>query len=333
MARSLKYQIVEARPKTVESFEAKLDREGKSYRDPLNEITDLAGVRIIVYYAKDISLASQLVDDEFVVDSTRSIDKSMSLAPDQFGYLSVHKIIRLSASRAALLEWQPLENLTAEIQIRSVLQHSWAAISHALQYKHESDVPPQFRRRLVRVSGLLELADQEFGALREEQAAFSTVVAESVAHGNFDLSVNAVTIREFVAHSEIIRTLSRAAESANFKVFVQTPEDEQEPTTQLVRAAYLLDISTIAEFESLLQEALPKAQEFFKAFRDTRDKSHMTAGTAEHWAAVLIVALRGHELTSAQIKDIGSWGPDYINCIKKSAATVFRETAASRSGQ
>jgi len=50
-----------------------------------------------------------------------------------------------------------------------VLQHAWASISHALQYKQEQDVPTVSRRKLFRLSALLELADEEFLSLRKEQ--------------------------------------------------------------------------------------------------------------------------------------------------------------------
>jgi ppGpp synthetase/RelA/SpoT-type nucleotidyltranferase len=46
-----------------------------------------------------------------------------------------------------------------------------------LQYKQEADVPHELRRRLVRISGLLELADDEFDAVRLRQ---ETVTEEIV---------------------------------------------------------------------------------------------------------------------------------------------------------
>jgi trimethylamine:corrinoid methyltransferase-like protein len=59
----------------------------------------------------------------------------------------------------------------AEVHVRTVLQHAWAAISHSLQYKKEDDVPAALRRRLNRLAALLELADQEFTTLSAEHRA------------------------------------------------------------------------------------------------------------------------------------------------------------------
>ena len=57
----------------------------------------------------------------------------------------------------------------ASVQIRTVLQHAWAEFEHDIRYKgsvpeaHASD----FDRRFTLAAGLLELADQQFTAIRD----------------------------------------------------------------------------------------------------------------------------------------------------------------------
>ena len=55
------------------------------------------------------------------------------------------------------------------MQLRTVLQHAWAEFEHDIRYKGR--VPPEhaseFDRRFTLAAGLLELADQEFSAIRE----------------------------------------------------------------------------------------------------------------------------------------------------------------------
>src|ERR1041384_2055216 len=159
---NIKYQVVEKRTKNIQSFREKISRANKQYSDPLREVTDLAGLRIIVYYLEDVNAACQMIEREFNIDREASVDKGLLLQPNEFGYRSVHYIASLSDSRKALLEWAAYDGLVAEIQVRTVLQHAWAAISHALQYKKEQDIPSVFRRRLSRLSSLLELSDEEF---------------------------------------------------------------------------------------------------------------------------------------------------------------------------
>ena len=49
----LKYHSIDGSTKSIESFSDKIKRPGKNYTHPLNELTDLAGLRIIVYYDDD----------------------------------------------------------------------------------------------------------------------------------------------------------------------------------------------------------------------------------------------------------------------------------------
>ena len=98
-------------------------------------------MRIITYFAEEVDAVAQLIEREFTIDRKNSIDKRMALDPDQFGYLSVHYIVSLAANRSQLPEYAALSGLSAEIQIRSILQHAWAEIEHDLGYKSQTAVP------------------------------------------------------------------------------------------------------------------------------------------------------------------------------------------------
>jgi ppGpp synthetase/RelA/SpoT-type nucleotidyltranferase len=52
--------------------------------------------------------------------------------------------------------------------VRTILQHAWAEIEHDIQYKSARALPPALRRRLAALAGLLEIADREFQAIRDE---------------------------------------------------------------------------------------------------------------------------------------------------------------------
>jgi hypothetical protein len=64
-----------------------------------------------------------------------------------------------------------------EIQARTVLEHAWAEIEHDLGYRSRDAVPDAVRRRLNRLAGLLELADQEFVAIRRELTDYAARAA------------------------------------------------------------------------------------------------------------------------------------------------------------
>ena len=124
--KKIQYHAIEVRTKTVDSFLEKLARPGKSYAEPLNQITDLVGLRIILYYPSDVDEVCSIWREQFSVDESSSVDKRAELASDQFGYSSVHLVCRLSESRRALAEWSPFASTCCEVQVRTVLQHAWA---------------------------------------------------------------------------------------------------------------------------------------------------------------------------------------------------------------
>lgn len=157
VASDVKYQIVESRTKDIDSLNDKIDR--KKIND-INDVTDLSGIRIIVYYQDDIDKIEKIIDDNFIIDKENSVDKSKLYKSNEFGYLSVHYIVQLNQDRENLTEWKHSKNLKAEIQVRTVLQHSWASISHELSYKKGYEIPKPLERKLYRLAGLFELADE-----------------------------------------------------------------------------------------------------------------------------------------------------------------------------
>lgn len=143
---------IEHRVKAVDSLAEKLRRPGKNYSD-LASIPDLAGIRIVVYELPHLDVVVQLCADLFDVEEMPQDPLSQEQV-NHFGYMSKHLIIKAGEVRAALVEWKLLGDRRAEIQIRTVLQHAWADVSHEYEYKQERDVPPELRRQLSRVSAL-----------------------------------------------------------------------------------------------------------------------------------------------------------------------------------
>jgi ppGpp synthetase/RelA/SpoT-type nucleotidyltranferase len=157
---------VSARPKTVDSLMEKVRR--KTYLDPRNEITDLAGARIITYVEGDLERVCQIIRKLFRVHDPKSPDKMAQLGVDRIGYRSVHYVCDLGDDRCKLPEFEVHKNLLFEVQIRTVLQHAWAEIEHDRGYKFGGILDPSLRRRLNLVAGLLEIADREFSAIARD---------------------------------------------------------------------------------------------------------------------------------------------------------------------
>ncbi|MCG7349720.1 GTP pyrophosphokinase [Sphingomonas sp. ACRSK] len=157
LSKRIPFHIVESRAKAVQSFRDKISRRGKKYVNPLEDITDLCGCRIITYYQDDCSAVADLIKSEFEVIEEELSHQPSHLESDRFGYISSHYIIKMREDRAHLIEWSPYSSLIAEVQVRTVIQHAWSAVSHAIQYKEETQVPSLLQRRLYRIAGLFEL--------------------------------------------------------------------------------------------------------------------------------------------------------------------------------
>jgi putative GTP pyrophosphokinase len=161
--QGIKIQAIEARAKELDSL---LDKFG---RHPdyqwLSDSEDLCGIRVVTFYLEDVDLVRQVLRDEFEI--LKEEDRR-AVQPETFGYQSVHMIARLPERRRELTEYSAFAGFKIEFQVRTVLQHAWGVISHALDYKTEGDVPAEVRRTLFRVAALLETGDELFGAFRRE---------------------------------------------------------------------------------------------------------------------------------------------------------------------
>jgi len=185
LLETLKIKVgVTSRLKKRDEFEKKIkDPKYKSARD----VTDIAGARAITYFEDDVDRVADVIKDNFEIDRQNSIDKRRWLRPDQFGYQSLHLVALLSSQRLALPEYRVFSGLKIEIQVRSVLQHAWAEIEHGLGYKRQSGVPASVRRRFSRIAGLLELADGEFVAVRNDATTTTSKLPICRAEGITEL--------------------------------------------------------------------------------------------------------------------------------------------------
>jgi len=190
-AQHIKVHSIEARAKAIDSFGEKaatpspVDPNKPYYPTPLSDITDLAGIRVIVFFPRTLFVVDSIIRTQF--DVIEKSDKTLILLKEEkFGYGSIHYLVRLRENRLNLLEYSRFTNLVAEIQIRTILQHAWAEIEHDIQYKAVETIPSTIRRRFMSLSGMLEIADREFQAIQDEDERLRTEARQSVHEGKLD---------------------------------------------------------------------------------------------------------------------------------------------------
>lgn len=182
---------IEARAKDLESFGNKAIKPSDEnpnlpkYPNPILEITDLAGVRVIAFLPKTLYSIEKLLNDQFqVIERT---DKGQELSDQgKFGYQSIHFLVRLAPARATLPEYSSCKDLIAEVQVRTILQHAWAELEHDIQYKSYTVIPKSIRRRFTALAGLLEIADREFQAIQDDDQQQRSNARESIATGTLE---------------------------------------------------------------------------------------------------------------------------------------------------
>ena len=156
---------VSARPKDLASFARKVILKNK-YKDPMRDVTDLIGVRVVVHLPCEVDGVDQWIEKTFEVDRANSVDKLKDLGPDKFGYRSVHYVVVLRNNHPVGLHVPPrVEGIKAEIQVCTIAQHAWSDIGHDRIYKADCDIPDYWKREANRIAALLEAADEEFARL------------------------------------------------------------------------------------------------------------------------------------------------------------------------
>lgn len=150
---------VSARPKNVESFVKKAIRKG--YADPLKDIRDKAGVRIVIVYKDDVAKLRVLIRKAFVVHKEE--DKEEELGSTLLGYQGVHFEAALRDEDAPV---DDLRGLLCEIQIHTQAQSAWSEVSHELIYKALPKPPVEIERRVMLLQALVEMFDREVENVR-----------------------------------------------------------------------------------------------------------------------------------------------------------------------
>ncbi|QBX56126.1 GTP pyrophosphokinase [Nocardioides seonyuensis] len=195
------YLSVDGRTKSVASFAAKAHRTRDGsvlYPDPLEQITDVVGVRVITYVQSDVAAVAELLDDEFTVLDDRDLGEETARA-GRFGYASRHLLVRVDRPDSHLNGATSFDvpaglphgselSQRVSVQLRTVLQHAWAEFEHDIRYKGTvpEEAAPDLDRRFTLAAGLIELADREFATIRariQEAAPTGPGAAEQVTSG------------------------------------------------------------------------------------------------------------------------------------------------------
>ncbi|NMB19709.1 MAG: RelA/SpoT domain-containing protein [Firmicutes bacterium] len=135
--------LVTSRAKKIDSLAAKVESRAQekayqSIREIYDDIVDLAGVRIALYFPGDRDEIDHFIRTHFDVDHVKDFPEALQ-HPGAYqkrflGYVGRHYRLRLKPETLAPTD-QHLANYVIELQVGSVLMHAWAEVEHDLVYK------------------------------------------------------------------------------------------------------------------------------------------------------------------------------------------------------
>jgi len=314
--------LIESRTKSVESFAEKISRPGKSYKNPLKELSDLSGIRIIVYYNDEVEKVAKIIEEEFKIIELENSHQAENYSADKFGYLSLHNIIKLKDERLSLPEWKSYKEFISEIQIRTVLQHSWAAVSHALQYKNESDIPKHLRRKLFRLAGLFELADEEFMSVRNKTEMAHINAAKALAHGDDTLPIDKITLSEFLLKWEKLDNIVKLMKKIGYSVEPIEDNIDYFAYDYLGSIVYHCERIGIKNFGELKKSLDFNPESYLKAIKQENMEWQVSEGFA------LLLLLIGSNIDKFSVEDLVAkgWSETTANRVIKRAQSNAKKS-------
>jgi putative GTP pyrophosphokinase len=159
---------VYARAKSPKSFMKKAqekDADHQIYTEPLREIQDQIGARIISFYLLDVEPIGELVNEYFAKIEEQKIEPA---SEKSFGYEGKHYIFLIPKEFISPELSKDLCPDFCELQIITMFQHAWAEANHDIVYKPRKELSWSQHRRVAYAAAQAWGADQIFLQLAKE---------------------------------------------------------------------------------------------------------------------------------------------------------------------
>lgn len=153
---------VTARAKGTNSFvdkSEKVENGMKKYSDPLNQIQDQIGVRIITFYLDDVNNIARTIEGYYRKVESKKIEPD---SDSEFGYFGEHFILFIPDELIDdAYDKDKIPNFF-ELQIKTLFQHAWGEANHDLGYKPGTELSRDVKRKIAFTAAQAWGADQIF---------------------------------------------------------------------------------------------------------------------------------------------------------------------------
>ena len=145
--------------------------------NPIYEVTDKVGARIVLLTKDDVKDLASKIETETVawrfLKRTRDTERDILNNPDVFSYESEHFIVMPATNYDS--HGVDRDKLTCEIQVRTLLQHVYAEVSHETIYKNQITEDPKVKRLLASSMAFMEEADNKIVQVYQQISSMNTI--------------------------------------------------------------------------------------------------------------------------------------------------------------
>ena len=159
------YELIDhmqTRIKKPESIANKMRARGLqlTYQNMIENINDIAGVRVICPLKKDVFSVRDLIRKIPGVKVLK--EKDYITNPKKSGYSSYHMILEIPITLS-----QKIMYVKLEVQVRTMAMDFWASLEHKLKYKPQTEITKSASKELVSYAKMVHKLDNKMMFLNE----------------------------------------------------------------------------------------------------------------------------------------------------------------------
>ena len=153
---------IKSRIKAPESIAQKLKELGLNITadNAKEHLKDIAGIRIITPFAKDIYFLADLIRNMPSISIINERDYVSK--PKSSGYRSYHLIAEVPVFYSC-----KTQNITVEIQIRTEAMNFWSTLEHKARYKYREHIPQHLSDELAIIADKISELDNRMFLIHE----------------------------------------------------------------------------------------------------------------------------------------------------------------------
>ncbi len=147
---------IDTRIKTTQSIIQKMKKKNISltYKDMIENINDIAGIRIICPLKKDIFSIKDIIKNIPNINILK--EKDYVTKPKKSGYSSYHIIVEVPVTLS-----QQNIYVKVEVQIRTIAMDFWSTLEHKMKYKSEEELSKKESKEWINCAKIINKLDNK----------------------------------------------------------------------------------------------------------------------------------------------------------------------------